>query len=387
MNRPRTGRDKRIKKPEQPNAAEVFGLADDLGPEKVIHVHRPAIGLRAILVIDNVAAGPAIGGTRMAPDVGLDECFRLARAMTFKNAVAGLRHGGAKSVIIADPAMPPDQKEEIIRAFAQAIGEVTDYIAGPDMGTNETAMAWITDEIGRSVGLPREIGGIPLDEIGVTGFGLTIAAEVAEEFSNVRLDGARIVVQGFGAVGKHAARFLCEKGCILVGASDSRGTIADPQGIEVAELTRIKEEGGRVADYPRGKKLDRDAVIDIACDIWIPAARPDVINIADVDRLDCKMVLQGANIPVTPEAEVKLFERGILSVPDFVANAGGVICGAVEYAGGTQASALAIIEEKVRDNVHAVLAESRASGKRPRIAAQNLAEDRIKRAMSLRRWR
>ena len=139
--------------------------------------------------------------------------------MTFKNAIAGLRHGGAKSVIVADPAMPTEQKEEIIRAFAQAVGEITDYIAGPDMGTNETAMAWIMDEIGRSVGLPREIGGIPLDEIGVTGFGLSIAAEVAEEFSGVELDGARVVLQGFGAVGKHAARFLSESGCVLVGAS------------------------------------------------------------------------------------------------------------------------------------------------------------------------
>ncbi len=387
MNRPKTARAKGVRKPEQSKAGDIFSFADDLGPEKVIHIHRPTIGLRAILVIDNVAAGPAIGGTRMAPDVGLDECFRLARAMTFKNAVAGLRHGGAKSAIIADPAMPSDRKEEIIRAFAQSVGEVTDYIDGTDMGTNETAMAWIADEIGRSVGLPREIGGIPLDQIGVTGFGLTVAAEVAEEFSNVKLDGARIVLQGFGAVGQHAARFLCEKGCVLVGASDSRGAVADPQGIEVVELIRIKEEGGQVADYPRGEKLDRDAVIDVACDIWIPAARPDVINVGDVDRLDCKMVLQGANIPVTPEAEVRLFERGILSIPDFVANAGGVICGAVEYAGGTQANAFTIIEQKIRDNVHAVLAESRASGERPRIAAVRLAEVRVRRAMSWRRWR
>ena len=148
MNRPKTARAKGVRKLEQSNAGDIFSFADDLGPEKVIHIHRPTIGLKAILVIDNVAAGPAIGGTRMAPDVGLDECFRLARAMTFKNAVAGLRHGGAKSAIIADPAIPPDQKEEIIRAFAQAIGETTDYIAGPDMGTNEVAMAWIADEIG-----------------------------------------------------------------------------------------------------------------------------------------------------------------------------------------------------------------------------------------------
>src|SRR5690606_8766836 len=117
-------------------------LADDLGPEKIIHVTDVPTGLRAILVVDNTACGPAIGGCRMAPDVSLDECFRLARAMTRKNAAAGLPHGGGKSVIFADPRQPAERKEKLIRAFARAIGEVTSYIIGPDMGTDETAMAW-----------------------------------------------------------------------------------------------------------------------------------------------------------------------------------------------------------------------------------------------------
>jgi glutamate dehydrogenase/leucine dehydrogenase len=104
----------------------------------------------------------------MAPDVSLDECYRLARAMTWKNAAAGLPHGGGKSVISADPRMPAEQKEQIIRSFAQSIGDLADYIPGPDMGTNETCMAWIKDETGRAVGLPSVVGGIPLDEIGAT---------------------------------------------------------------------------------------------------------------------------------------------------------------------------------------------------------------------------
>lgn len=132
-----------------------FVFADDLGPEKVIELYDPKAGLKAIVVVDNTAAGPAIGGTRMAPDVTAEECFGLARAMTFKNAAAGLPHGGAKSVIAADPAMPPVDKERLIRAFARALAEITSYIPGPDMGTNEEAMAWIRDENGRSVGLPR----------------------------------------------------------------------------------------------------------------------------------------------------------------------------------------------------------------------------------------
>ena len=126
-----------------------------------------------------MAIGPAIGGTRMAPDVTLEECFRLARAMSFKNAAAGLPHGGAKSVIVGDPQMDPARKEEWIRAFARGIEGLKDYIPGPDMGTNEAAMAWIRDEIGRAAGLPREIGGIPLDEIGATAHGLVAATEVA----------------------------------------------------------------------------------------------------------------------------------------------------------------------------------------------------------------
>jgi len=372
---------------EMPKSEDMFRFADHLGPEKTIHLYEPALGLKAILVVDNVAAGPAIGGTRIAPGISVEECFRLARAMTFKNAAAGLHHGGAKAMIAGDPAMPPEQKEEVIRAFAKAIADVTDFIAGPDMGTNEIAMAWIHDEIGRSVGLPREIGGIPLDEIGATGFGLSVAAEVAAPFCELSLEGAHIVVQGFGAVGKHAARFLTEKGAVLVGASDSRGAIADESGIEVAALAKIKDAGGHVSDYAFAKPINAEALVELPCDIWIPAARPDVITIDNVDRLDCKMMLQGANIPVTEEAEVKLAERGILSVPDFVANAGGVICAAVEYQGGTQSGALEIIAEKISFNTSHVLETSRDDRIHPRPAAVDLAEKRVRRAMSLRRWR
>jgi len=111
---------------------DYFEFADDLGPSKMVAIHEPSSDLKAILAIDNVAAGPAIGGTRMAADVTTEECFRLARAMTFKNSAAGLPHGGAKSVIMADPGMAADEKEELIRAFARAIRDLTDYIPGPD---------------------------------------------------------------------------------------------------------------------------------------------------------------------------------------------------------------------------------------------------------------
>ncbi|MHA1189772.1 MAG: Glu/Leu/Phe/Val dehydrogenase dimerization domain-containing protein, partial [Alphaproteobacteria bacterium] len=126
----------------------MFRFFDPLGPDKIIHFTNPAVGLKGILVVDNVAAGPAIGGTRMAEDVSVGECVRLARAMTLKNAAAGLPHGGGKAVIVGNPAMPREDKEQIIRAYACAVREIADYIPGPDMGTDETAMAWIKDEIG-----------------------------------------------------------------------------------------------------------------------------------------------------------------------------------------------------------------------------------------------
>ena len=296
---------------------DVSRFGDDLGPLKLVHIHRSSIGLKAVVAIDNIACGPAIGGVRMAPDVSTEEAFRLARAMTFKNAAAGLPHGGGKSVIFADPKMPHSDKEGLIRAFAGAIADLKEYIPGPDMGTSELAMGWIKDEIGRAVGLPREIGGIPLDEIGATGFGLVAAIDVAREQIGLSLTGARVVVQGFGSVGQHAARFLAEKGAVLVGASDTSGTIADQDGLDLAAFLALKAEGPALIDHPRVRKLGTDAVIDIPCDIWIPAARPDVIHAGNVGRLQTRIVAEGANIPLLAEAEQTLATRGVLVLPDF----------------------------------------------------------------------
>ncbi|HEY8871805.1 MAG TPA: Glu/Leu/Phe/Val dehydrogenase [Stellaceae bacterium] len=356
------------------------------GALKLVHIWRPAVGLKAVVAVDNIACGPAVGGVRMAPDVSTEEAFRLARAMTLKNAAAGLPHGGGKSVIFADPKMPQSDKERLIRAFAAAIADLADYIPGPDMGTDEQAMGWIHDETGRAVGLPSAIGGIPLDEIGATGFGLVAAIEVAAEHLGLPLAGARIVIQGFGSVGRHAARFLAERGAVLVGASDTKGTIADDGGLDVAALIALKAEGRSLHDYPRGRKLGGDSVIDISCDIWIPAARPDVIHAGNVARLRTGLVAQGANIPCTPEAETALAARGVLILPDFIANAGGVICAAVEYRHGSEATAFSAIDEKIRGNTRAVLDGVRSSGALPRAAALALAKTRLQRAMATRRW-
>jgi glutamate dehydrogenase (NAD(P)+) len=365
---------------------DVFRFSDNLGPTRIIHVYEPVLDLKGILVVDNVAAGPSIGGLRMAPDVSLEECVRLARAMTLKNAAAELPHGGGKSILFGDPAMDSSRKEQLIRGFCAALGNEEDYIFGPDMGTNEQCMAWVKDEIGRSVGLPREIGGIPLDEIGATGWGVAHAAEVAAGYCDLELDNARVVIQGFGAVGSHAARFLADKGTQLVGASDSRGSVYDADGLDVEELAELKREGASILDYPGGQKSVPEAVIGMECDIWVPAARPDILNRKNIADLKTRVVVQGANIPATIAAEKYMKEHGIVSVPDFIANAGGVICAAMEYQGSTESAVFSNIENKVRRNTQLVLDAAFSRNMVPRQAAVELAEERVIRAMSYRRW-
>lgn len=365
---------------------KMFRFADELGPLKIIHVYEPSINLKAILVVDNIAKGPSIGGMRMAEDVSVEECFRLARAMTFKNAAAGLPHGGGKIVIYGDPKMAKEDKQQIIRGLAHALRTETTYIFAPDMGTDEECMAWIRDEVERVVALPREIGGIPLDEIGATGWGLHHVADVACRFCDVEVQGARVVVQGFGAVGMHASRFLTKAGAVLTAVADSQGAVHNPEGLDFDKLAALKKEGKSVTEYAGGRILGRDDVIDVECDIWIPAARPDVIHADNVHRLQTRLVIEGANIPITIEAERMLHEKGILYVPDFIANAGGVICAAMEYHGATESFAMQTIEEKLRRNTEIVLQAANENQILPRDAAQEMALKRVKRAMSFRRW-
>lgn len=365
---------------------DIFTFADELGPLKIIHVHEPSVGLKAVLVVDNVAMGPSIGGIRMAVDVSTQECARLARTMTLKNAAAGLPHGGGKAVLYGDPKMPKEKKELLIRALACSLKEVEQYIFAPDMGTNEECMAWIKDEVDRVVALPREIGGIPLDEIGATGWGLSHVAKIAAKQCGFELEGARVAIQGFGAVGKNTAKFLSLQGAVIVAVADSEGTIHNPDGLDIELLIKLKTDGKDVTDYPNSKKLKNDSIIDIECDIWIPAARPDVIHEDNVHRLNTKLVIEGANIPITHGAEQYLHKNGILCVPDFIANAGGVICAAMEYHGASQTLAFQSIEEKLCANTTEILESAKTKAIPPRDAAIEMALKRVKKAMGYKRW-
>jgi glutamate dehydrogenase (NAD(P)+) len=357
--------------------------ADDLGPALVAFL-RPCAGVEAVVVIDNVALGPAIGGVRMRPDITAGEVARLARAMTVKNALAGLPHGGGKAGIAA-PGPAAADHERVMRAFARAIRPLTDYIPGPDMGTSETSMAYVHDEIGRAIGLPSVLGGVPLDELGATGFGLAVCADVLGEAKMLDIGGARVVVQGFGAVGLHAARLLAERGAAIIAVSDIQGATWNADGLDVAALRAHKMSGGSVAGFPGGMAVPRDDIIGFDCELLVPAAQPDVVTTDNAAKISARVILEGANIPITVQAEAQLAERGVLCVPDVVANAGGVICGAAEYRGAGHAEAFAEIEEKIRDTTAELLDRLRRAPMTPRAAAGQMAGERLRRAAALRR--
>ena len=363
--------------------ASASWAVDELGPVLVAFL-RPCAGAEAVVVVDNVALGPAIGGVRMRPDITADEVARLARAMTVKNALAGLPHGGGKAGLAA-PGLAAADHERVMRAFARAIEQLTDYIPGPDMGTSETSMAYVHDEIGRAVGLPAVLGGIPLDDLGATGFGVAVCADVLSEAKLLELGDARVVIQGFGAVGGHAARFLAERGAKIIAVSDSQGATWNPGGLDVAALRVHKTSAGTVAGFPGGTAVPRDDIVGLDCELLIPAAQPDVVTTDNVAKISARVILEGANIPITVQAEVQLAERGVLCVPDVVANSGGVICAAAEYRGAGRPEAFAEVTEKIHATTGELLDRIRHGTLTPRAAADQMAQERLGKALALRR--
>ncbi len=348
---------------------------------KVLHLHSSKAGLDAFVVVDNVALGPAVGGVRVRPRVGVEEVQRLARTMTLKNSIAGLPHGGGKAGISLDPSSP--EKKKVFQAFAALTESLNEYIPGPDMGSDEECMAWIYEETGRAVGLPERMGGLPLDKLGATGFGLAECAEVACRHAGIRLEGAKVAIHGFGSVGKAVARFMALKGAVIVGAADIGGTVYDPAGLDLEALGLAKEKTGSVNGYQASGVVRQKPweVLAAPCDILIPAATADVINIENVSSVKARLVLQGANLPVTRQAEEELHRRGVLSVPDFIANAGGVIMAAMEYAKKEKDEAFKAISRKIRENTEMVLQKAKAEGMLPVKAATELALGRIREAM------
>lgn len=355
---------------------------DETGPEKIIEVYHPKLNMRGFLVIDNTALGPGKGGIRMTPTVDKEEVFRLARTMTWKCSMAGLPFGGAKSGIIADPKqMSTKEKYAVVSAFSKALKMVCplQYVAAPDMNMAEEEMRVFAKANGSKkacTGKPKDIGGIP-HELGSTGWGVYHATAVAVKHKKMKLKETTVAVEGFGNVGTFAAKFLWENGAKIVGVSDSKGLIYNPKGLNYNELMKVKAKTGSVVNYKKGKVMSGQNIIGLKADVLIPAAIPDLIKLKDAGKVKAKIIVEGSNIPMTPEVEEHLHKKGMLIVPDFVANAGGVISSYVEYIGGNEKKMFKMVKEKVINNTMQVLALAKKLKVKPRDAAMQIARKRV----------
>lgn len=313
--------------------------------------------------------------------------------MTWKNAIADLPFGGAKSGIIADvKGMSIEKKKQMIEAFAKALRPICPklYIAGPDMNTGEKEMQWFAEANGKwnsATGKPENVCykpgercGIP-HEFGSTGYGVAIAAQIALEHRRMHLNGASIAIEGFGNVGTFAMKYLVEKGAKIVAVSDSKGTIYNENGLDYETLMKVKQESGSVTSYQHGKILPGSDVFELPVDILIPAAVPDVITKENVNNVKAKIIVEGGNIPMHDDIEKILHQRGVLVVPDFVANAGGVISSYAEYRGHHPTKMFELVEKKISKNTKLVLKKSKKENVAPREAALAIAQERIKKAV------
>ncbi len=372
---------------------DVFSLMDEWGPEKIVCVSDRKTGMRGVLVLDNTARGMGKGGTRMSPTLSVHEVVRLARTMTWKWAAVDLYYGGAKAGILGDPNSP--KKEAILRAFARALAnEVpSEYVFGLDMGLSERDAAIFIDELGdrgAAVGLPRQLGGLPYDELGVTGYGVAEAADAAATTIGLDLAGARVTIQGFGAVGQAAAQRFKELGAIVVSVSTAVGAVHDPNGLNIERLVSLREKFRDDCVVEYGNTLPAEAALAVDTDVLVPAAREDVIDDDIALTTTAKLIVEGANLPTTPSAREVLHKRGISVIPDFIANAGGIVAAA--YSMDTRYSAFTLdpddiftmISTKLRANAIAVLGAAQRDGVTTHEAAYKLAQDRVLTAMQLR---
>jgi glutamate dehydrogenase/leucine dehydrogenase len=285
----------------------------------------------------NDALGPTKGGIRYHTDITIDEVTALAAWMTWKTAVVGLPLGGAKGGVRCNPkTMSNGEIERLTRSYTRAmakfIGPYTD-IPAPDIYTNAQTMAWMMDEYSEIVGhnsfgvvtgKPVNIGG-SLVRNEATSLGLMYAVVNTAKHFNLELKGATVAVQGYGNVGFHAAKLLHGIGCKLVAVSDSKGGIHDSKGLDPQLVLEHKQKTGSVVGYSKSKELSNEDLLALECDILIPAALENQITRTNAATIRAKFIAEGANGPVTPEADEILFEKGVLVIPDILANSGGVI--------------------------------------------------------------
>ncbi|MBI5061201.1 MAG: Glu/Leu/Phe/Val dehydrogenase [Candidatus Aenigmarchaeota archaeon] len=360
---------------------------DEFGPEKILSIYHPKTGMHGILVIDSTAFGPGKGGIRMTPTVTVYEVMKLARAMTWKCAIAELPFGGAKSGIVADvKQITKEEKLALIKAFAEAVKPLcpSQYIAAPDMYTGEEEMELFSKTIGSKkacTGKPKSMGGLP-HELGSTGFGVAVAAKVAAEHACIDLRKMTVAIEGFGNVGSFAAKHLSDWGARIIAVSDSKGCIYNKEGIDFKKLEEVKHKTGSVVNYRPGSTMPNREIIKLDVDMLIPAAVPDLIKEADVNKIKARIITEGSNIPMEPFIEELLHRQKIMVVPDFVANAGGVISSYVEYIGGNEKTMFAMVEKKISKNTKVILEQS--DDRSPRECAMDIAKNRVRKKCNCR---
>jgi glutamate dehydrogenase (NAD(P)+) len=299
-------------------------------------------------VTHNIARGPSKGGIRYHPDVTLDEVKALAMWMTWKCALAGIPFGGAKGGVICNPkTMSEGELQRMTRRFtSEIINEIGPEkdIPAPDVGTDGRVMAWIFDTysmnkghsvLGVVTGKPLTIGG-SLGREEATARGALYCVREAVRKKEMSLQGTRVAVQGFGNVGSFLAKFLAEDGATVIAISDSTSGLHNPNGIDVQAAIAHKRETGSLAGFRGADPISNEDLLLLECDVLAPCALEQVITAENADKVRAKIIVEGANGPVTPAADEILEEKGVLVLPDILANAGGVVVSYFEWVQGLQ---------------------------------------------------
>ena len=364
---------------------------DKFGPEYVINVYDPELEMEGFLVIDNTILGPGKGGVRMTPNVTAEEVFRLARTMTFKNALADLPFGGAKAGIIWKGGSD-ELKKKFIQSFAEKIKLLTPkkYITAPDVQTGEQEMQWFVEATGnwrsatgkpanlcmKAFGKKGERCGIP-HEYGSTGYGVAKTAQTAAEILGIDIKGAKIAIHGFGNVGTFAYKFLTEMGAKIVVLADAKTAIYEENGFDDKILQQIIDKKQTLENYPKGEVISAEKFWEIPTDILIPASVTNVINDSNKNKIKTKLIVEAGNIPMSENIEEEFFKKGIWIVPDFIANAGGVISSYAEYRGYNPKRMMETIEKKIVKNVKIIMRKSIEENKNPRDVGMEISVERI----------
>ena len=295
----------------------------------------------------NGARGPYKGGVRFHPRADLNEVRALASLMTWKTALADIPYGGAKGGVVCDPyEMSQTELNSLTRRYTQNISHILGIardIPAPDLGTNSQTMAWMMDAYGQLNGhSPSIVTGKPLDLGGsfgreaAPGRGSVYCLEEWAHFTGFPLQGAKVVIQGFGQVGSWVARLIGTLGCIVVGVSDIKGGVYNPHGLDIQKLLDYSKNHDFIVDFPSGESVKAEEFLELPCDILVPAAIERVIHTGNADRIKARVIVEAANHPTTPAADFLLHERGVVILPDILVYAGGVVVSYFEWAQNTQ---------------------------------------------------